>query len=116
MRYIRRRNLEHHSEAINLLAALQATMHFFFFLLFFFVFDRVFLRHDRAMLGKSSMDTGKFVEWDNFLFINQNYEQVISTSFNGFNTRFLDFMQNYLFDYSEKINNQGRVFQVSPSF
>ena len=77
MRYIRRRNLEHHSEAINLLAALQATMHFFFFLLFFFVFDRirVFLRHDRAMLGKSSMDIGRFVEWDNFLFINQNYKQ-----------------------------------------
>lgn len=29
MRYIRRRNLEHHSEAINLLAALQAPMHSF---------------------------------------------------------------------------------------
>ena len=42
------------------------------------------------------MDIGRFVEWDNFLFINQNYKQ----GFQQVRTvviqaRFVDFMQKY---------------------
>ena len=48
----------------------------------------------------------------------------IWTSSNGFQQvravliqgKFVDFMQNFLNNYREKIDNQGKIFQVSPSF
>lgn len=52
MRYMRRRNLEHHSEAINLLAALQAPMHFFLFFLDAYFFATILPRQ------KLSTDAG----------------------------------------------------------